>query len=269
MFVIAIAAAGGLGLVRFSFSTSFIKARRACAFSRRQPRFNLFRLEFHVPFKTSGQFLLILNSCLCLPRRLLAGIRRVNRSTFSSNKLLRTAFSISAIFSLKGCDFFVDLLIPQFNGSLFVLCSEESFRLIAGEENGLEPVIVFLGKRVVFVVMATGTADRQAHKDRTRGRDNVVQLIHSCLFVVCIIDGRAISAEPGGYQSFRVAWLQFVTRQLFLDEAVIRLVIIEGADDIIPVAPGVRTIHVKLEAAAVGVACQVQPMPSPSFSVVR
>ena len=58
---------------------------------------------------------------------------------------------------------------------------------------------------------------------------------------------------------------QFVAGELFEQEAVVRLVGVERADDVVAVAPGVRPRQVLLALAfGVGVAGQVEPVAGPS-----
>ena len=66
---------------------------------------------------------------------------------------------------------------------------------------------------------------------------------------------------------------ELVGRHLFQDEPVERLVLVEGADDVIAIGPGVRItiilpdlLHIAL---GVGVARHVQPVSAPAFAVMR
>ena len=62
--------------------------------------------------------------------------------------------------------------------------------------------------------------------------------------------------------------MEFVAGQLFLDEAVPRLVGVERADDVVAVAPGVRSDRIRVRVAVgVGVSRDVQPMTAPAFAV--
>ncbi len=66
---------------------------------------------------------------------------------------------------------------------------------------------------------------------------------------------------------------QFVGGELFEDEQVIRLVLVEAADHVIAISPGVEVIRVfalPLDVPlGVAVAGRIQPVPAPSFPVVR
>ena len=64
--------------------------------------------------------------------------------------------------------------------------------------------------------------------------------------------------------------VQLIAGELFLDEAIPGLVGVEGADDIIAVAPGVRADRIRVGVAVgVGVAGDVEPMAGPAFAVCR
>ena len=62
---------------------------------------------------------------------------------------------------------------------------------------------------------------------------------------------------------------QFIAGYLFLHEAIVWLVLVEGFDDVIAIAPGVRIVDVGLKTAAIAVSDDVEPVPGPSFSVTR
>ena len=63
--------------------------------------------------------------------------------------------------------------------------------------------------------------------------------------------------------------IQLVARDLLLDEAVVGLVLVERLDHVIAIAPDVGPRLIALEAFAIGVARQVQPVPRPALAVVR
>ena len=58
-------------------------------------------------------------------------------------------------------------------------------------------------------------------------------------------------------------------RQLFEQEAIVRLVFIQAANDIIPVLPRVRLGPVALEAVGFGIANQIEPVAPPPLAVLR
>ena len=66
-----------------------------------------------------------------------------------------------------------------------------------------------------------------------------------------------------------VTWSSLVAGDLLLEEHVVRLVLVERADHVIAVAPGVGTVEVVLEAVGIGVARDIQPVAAPALAIVR
>ncbi len=60
-----------------------------------------------------------------------------------------------------------------------------------------------------------------------------------------------------------------VASELFADEAVVGLVVIERLNDVVAVGPCVWTFGVHLEAVGIGVTNHVEPVLRPAFSVTR
>ena len=54
-----------------------------------------------------------------------------------------------------------------------------------------------------------------------------------------------------------------------MTNSVVGLVAVEGADDVVAIAPGVGAVRVVLEAVGVGVADDVEPVAAPALAVVR
>ena len=79
----------------------------------------------------------------------------------------------------------------------------------------------------------------------------------------------AEKVEGGGGERLGIAGPKFVAGDLLADEAVVGLVFIEGLDDVIAIAPRVWAKGVVLEAIALGVAREVEPVARPAFAVVR
>ena len=63
--------------------------------------------------------------------------------------------------------------------------------------------------------------------------------------------------------------VELVTRDLFPDEPVVRLVAVERIDDVVAVAPCMRHVRVALVAGGVGITCEVEPVARPAFAVTR
>ena len=102
---------------------------------------------------------------------------------------------------------------------------------------------------------------------RCRG-DHVVQLIQPGLLVLQVV----LEPEPqiaGARTSIRRVRPNLVAGDLLFDEPVVRLVLVERPDHVIAISPGFRTVAIVLEAAGVGIADHIEPVPAPALAVVR
>ena len=158
---------------------------------------------------------------------------------------------------------------------------------LACRKHGLQPVVIFLRKRIKFVVVATGALERQTQKGGGRGIDVIRQPLITQLGQIQgrLLDLRSKRIQRRANSRFEVLQLfgrhpvhtrqaeivrpELISGDLLLDEPVIGLVIVEGLDDVIPVAPRIRIVDVAFVPCAVGIPHHVQPMPSPPFSVAR
>ena len=141
-------------------------------------------------------------------------------------------------------------------------------------------VIVRRADGIVFVVVTARAADGQAEK-RSAGRDHdVVEIIELRLhgavrFVVPHVqaiearrdDGVAPFLTAGYFGELFIRNL--VASQLLANEPIVGLVRVEGFDDVVAIAPGVRFCAVTFVAVALGVTHKVKPVASPTFTVVR
>src|SRR5437667_5958971 len=101
--------------------------------------------------------------------------------------------------------------------------------------------------------MAATAAERQSQEDLYGRAHHVVELIEAVLLRVgrLVVPGsEAIVAR--GDQRFGVGIRQFIAGQLFQEKSVERLVGIEGANHVVPVAPGVWFGAVTLIAVGLG-----------------
>ena len=60
-----------------------------------------------------------------------------------------------------------------------------------------------------------------------------------------------------------------VASYLFVYEAIERLVLVEGPDDVVAIAKGVAERDVLVQTVGVCVASDIEPMPAPTFAIVR
>jgi hypothetical protein len=87
--------------------------------------------------------------------------------------------------------------------------------------------------------------------------------------VACVDLVGQVAQEAGRHLRLDAAGPQLVAGELLLDEAVERLVLVEGLDDVVAVAPDVRPRAVGVVAVAVGITCQVEPAPRLALAVAR
>ena len=135
-------------------------------------------------------------------------------------------------------------------------------------EEAPEGVVIALQNRVELMVVAAGALHAGAEEDVTGGVGDVVEDIvplAAGVAVVVFVDPVAKVAKGG--ERLGVAGEKFVARDLFLDEAVVRFVLVVGLDDVIAVAPGSRAEVVDAEAVAVGVAHEVEPSAAHALTV--
>ena len=142
-------------------------------------------------------------------------------------------------------------------------------RLHRTGKNAVQRVIIGLRNRVKFVVVATGARDCQAEKG-LRGHVNAV-----------VDDLVGIPVEVVAYRekaqrrqgALVAAAVQLVGSELFQDEPVVGLVVVERFDDVIPVGPRIRvngTLAAAIKLALrVRVSRHVEPMPTPALAVMR
>jgi hypothetical protein len=89
------------------------------------------------------------------------------------------------------------------------------------------------------------------------------------VFAHVVVVARAVAAETGGDEALLICAVDFIARDLLGDEAGIRFVVVEAADDVVAVFPGVGAVEVVVRAAGVGVAREIEPVAAPAFAVVR
>jgi len=137
-------------------------------------------------------------------------------------------------------------------------------------ERGGDAVVVGLRNRVILVLVAAHTAEREAEEAAADGRDHVVELV-----VADALDGlcRDLPRIGTGDEKARGARTlnrvrqELVARELPADEAVIRHPVVERADDPVAVVKRAGAEGIELVTVALGVAHDVQPVASPALAV--
>ena len=137
-----------------------------------------------------------------------------------------------------------------------------------GFEEGAKLKVVLLEEWIVLVIVAAGALKTESEEDVGGGigdfGKNQVPLPAS-IAVVVFVD--PVSEEAGGDKCSRVIGEEFVASELFLEEAVVWLVLIERLDDVIAVSPGIGSIEVSAIAIGVGIADEIEPVSRPAFAI--
>ena len=138
-------------------------------------------------------------------------------------------------------------------------------------EGSLETVVILLRDGIEFVIVATRTLDSEAHDTATEGGDHVIEIFVAEFGIVFFAEADLgmVAEKAGGGESFGAGVGEFVAGELFVEEAVVGFVGVEGGDDVVAVTPGVGTVEVVFLAVGIGVAGEVEPVASPAFAVVR
>jgi hypothetical protein len=143
----------------------------------------------------------------------------------------------------------------------------------AGEE-GLEAVVVLVFDGIVLVIVTLGAAGGEAEEDAADGAGDVVEEVLAELFFAVGVGfpgGEAEEALGDDFVGLRSGLFAavFVAGDLFLDKEIVGLVGVEGADDVIAVAPGGGAFAVDGEAVGFGVADEIEPVAAPALAVAR
>ena len=148
-------------------------------------------------------------------------------------------------------------------------------------ENGQHRIVIPLRNGIELVVVTTGTGDGHSQEGRPGGSHNVIEFVVLGLkFVIRLIVVDTHAQEAGGHHCvfpciprptvfFQQRRGQFIASDLLADELVIRLVLIEGSDHVVPVAPRFAFFPVPLVAIALGKPNNIQPIPPPPLAIAR
>src|SRR5262249_44399465 len=110
----------------------------------------------------------------------------------------------------------------------------------------------------------------QAEEDGTGSVGNIVQdLLAALPEIACVALIGVAAMESGGEASLRTLGPHLVAGDLLLHETIVGLVLIEAADDVVAIAPGVGPRLVSFKALAFGEAGEIEPVAPPSLAVAR
>ena len=142
----------------------------------------------------------------------------------------------------------------------------------AGGKDRFQAKIIPLTDRIVLVVMTIRTADGQPQQRFTERGDLISPsciLEHLGKFIQRIgplpqsPDRNCIRKRPCGLGP------EFISGHLLHQELVIRLILIQTANDIIPVTPRLFVMDIGFKSAGIGIADNIEPMSCPPFPVLR
>src|SRR5262249_42416905 len=137
-------------------------------------------------------------------------------------------------------------------------------------QEGEHRVVIFLANRVELVIVTAGAANRQAEEGAAGDGQHVVQLVKIGLaLVVGLVVPDADAVERSRRQRIVGDGVQLVAGELFADEAVIGLVVVKRADDIVAVTPGVRLLVVAFVTVGLTEADHIEPVAAPALAVLR
>ena len=137
-------------------------------------------------------------------------------------------------------------------------------------EERLEAVVVLVQNGIELVIVAAGAAVGHPHEHGTHGVGDVGQGLLAAQFdngLVGFVGEVAIEADRN--MSVQVVGVEFVAGDLLADETVVRLVLIEGLNYVIPIAPDIGTRFIGLETIGIGISRQVEPVPAPALAILR
>ena len=144
-------------------------------------------------------------------------------------------------------------------------------RLHGGEER-LHAIVVALAERVELVIVAAGAAQSNAHQAGAHDVGHLRELLVVAAghhLVARILAQRAQAVEPRGDQGLVFCGRDLIARQLFEEEPVVGLVVIEGPDHVVAIAPGIRPGGVVFVTVGVRIPHHIQPMLAPALAVMR
>ena len=146
-----------------------------------------------------------------------------------------------------------------------------------GSEDAVEGGEVGLADGVELMVVAAGAGDRESEEGLRDDVDLVVDvadlLIDRVDRLVAVFDHAEVAGAEGRlielFRFIEARGLQQIAGELFADELVVGDVGIEGADEVIAVAPSLRDGWIAFAAMRVGVADEIHPVTGEVFAVAR
>ena len=161
----------------------------------------------------------------------------------------------------------VFLLLPDVFGAIQ---NQIDFAPHGGRKRREHAVVVPLGQGIVFVIVATAAADRQAEHRRAEIVDDVIQFVIPRF--LDFIGGNLGGVYAGSqiarrFQGEIVLRFILVAGKLPFHKGVVGKIAIESFDDEVTVVVGGGAVVVLLVTVAFRESCQVEPEPGPAFAV--
>ena len=159
----------------------------------------------------------------------------------------------------------------ELGGMVVALRVEGAVASVGRQEDSREGVVVLLRNRVELVIVATRAGDGETEHALGGGVELLVGEVHLKLGISPRIVAFGADGEvTGGNKIFTALDVigrgKQVAGDLLGEEAVVGLVFVEGLDDIVAVAPGVRVKDVRFFAARFGVTRDIKPVASPALA---
>ena len=165
--------------------------------------------------------------------------------------------------------FFVGLIQADERRRHFTVEGQETVLVLIAEHRRHREVVL-LRDRVVFVVVAARTFHRQTHEAVAGGHHAVIDaILAELLGDRAALEGHAVDAVEGRRHALVLGRVgEEIPGELFRQELVIRLVVVEGLQHPVPPRPGEHRLIARV-APGVGVTRQIEPGDRQMLTVTR
>ena len=127
-------------------------------------------------------------------------------------------------------------------------------------------IIVGMGNRIEFVVMASSTSHGQSHECTGRCADHIVQFVGPLLSGQAGIGALHAVVGTRHQKAGRFVDPHAITSKLFKQEFVEGFVFVDGSNDIVAIGPGIGAWLIRFKSIAFGKFDDIQPMPTPALA---
>ena len=173
----------------------------------------------------------------------------------------------------KGFSFSIELWVnfggPFFSRVVFLEFGDATTKFHTLEDRG-ERIVILDRDGIELVVMAAGAAHGDAHHGGANCLHDFIDPVSARL-----PNGGWFTSDGGGWDVWasnqkpgRFADAELISGELLGDELIVRGVVVEGANHVVAVKPGIFPVEVGFGAVCFGPADDVEPMLCPPFSEV-